>query len=241
MTIKVIGAGFGRTGTTSMQAALEQLGFGPCYHMREVFTHRGHAARWTRAASGGAIDWDALLAGYHSTVDWPGCTFYRELIERYPDAKIVLNVRDPERWYTSTLTTIYPTRNAFPMNRLGRLVPHMRHIAAMLDTLIWQGTFHGRFTDRQYAIEVFNRHNQEVQRVVPAAKLLVYDVKQGWEPLCHFLQVPVPPDTPFPRLNDTAQFQRQLKLRARMMQAGIAGALLGGLVAVRLIRQRAAR
>lgn len=242
MTIKVIGAGFGRTGTSSMQAALEQLGFGKCYHMREIFmSHPQHAALWTSAARGGAPDWDALFAGYQSTVDWPGCTFYRALIERYPDAKVVLNVRDPERWYASALNTIYPSRNAFPMNLLRKVAPRAGHMATMLDALIWEGTFHGRFSDKQYAIEVFNRHNQEVQRVVPSEKLLVYDVKQGWEPLCRFLDVPVPTDTPFPRLNDTAQFQQMFKRRARLMQAGLAALVLGGLVGGRLIWQRSAR
>src|SRR5918997_4262033 len=105
--VKVIGAGFGRTGTASLKAALETLGFDPCYHMTEVFKHPGHAAFWRAAWRGEPADWDGLLGAYEATVDWPACTFYAELMERYPEAKVLLSVRDPERWYQSMRSTIY--------------------------------------------------------------------------------------------------------------------------------------
>src|SRR5690242_7699355 len=106
-SLKVIGAGFGRTGTLSLKVALEELGFGPCYHMIEVFQYPEHAKLWEAATQGKPIDWDQIFANYQATVDWPGCTFYADLMARYPDAKVLLSVRDPETWYESVMSTIY--------------------------------------------------------------------------------------------------------------------------------------
>ena len=120
--MKVIGAGFGRTGTASLQSALGELGFGPCYHMYEVFANPGHADFWRAAWRGGPADWDGVLGGYEAAVDWPACTFYEELMERNPDAKVLLSVRDPERWYESTRQTIYKIgkiSTGSPFSRLG--------------------------------------------------------------------------------------------------------------------------
>jgi hypothetical protein len=214
--MRIIGAGFGRTGTASMQAALETLGFAPCYHMREVFPRPDHALLWERAARGERVDFETLFDGWQATVDWPACTFYRELTEIFPTAKVLLNVRDPERWYESCLNTIYPaTAGRFADPRAAHPTPapeggeNAETAARMINRLIWQGTFDGRFEDRAHAIDVFNRHIDEVTRTIPAERLLVYDVKHGWAPLCAFLDVPVPSDTPFPHLNDTASFQQR--------------------------------
>lgn len=230
MTIKIIGAGFGRTGTSSLQVALEELGVGRCYHMREVFTHPEHAPTWSAAMQGHAVDWDRLLAGYQATVDWPGCTFYRQLMRRYPEANVLLTVRDPEQWYTSCRNTIYAIRANRMLRLLLRLNPRLRRVTEMGNRIIWDGTFHDRFLDKPYAIAVYTQHIAEVQRVVPAERLLVYEVTEGWEPLCRFLEVPVPADKPFPRLNDTAQFQRMIRQRTRIAQA----AASGGIAAVAL-------
>lgn len=194
--LKVIGAGFGRTGTLSLKNALEHLGFGPCYHMTELFSHPEADEQWAAIARGEPVDLNALFAGYQASVDWPACAVYRELMQLYPEAKVLLSVRDPEKWYESARNTIYHVADR------KLLSPHAR----MIDTLIWEGTFHGRFEDKDYAIAVFQRHNEEVKQLVPAAKLLVYDVKEGWEPLCAFLGVAVPVDTPFPHLNDREEF-----------------------------------
>lgn len=107
MTLEVIGAGFGRTGTMSLKVALEELGFEPCYHMSEVFTHPEHVELWRAAAQGEPVEWEQIFGGYRATVDWPACTFYGELMENYPDAKVILTVRDPQRWYESAYNTIY--------------------------------------------------------------------------------------------------------------------------------------
>src|SRR5436309_15782365 len=112
--MKVIGAGFGRTGTLSVKAALEELGFGPCYHMVEVFDKPRHVELWQAAAEGKPIDWDELFAGYNAAVDWPACTFYQQLMQAYPAAKVLLTVREPQSWYESTKNTIYPASRMSP-------------------------------------------------------------------------------------------------------------------------------
>jgi hypothetical protein len=235
MTLEVIGAGFGRTGTMSLKVALEELGFGPCYHMIEVFENPEHVKLWEAAAKGEPVDWEELFRDYRATVDWPGAAFYEELMERYPDAKVILTVRDPDRWYESVLNTIYGRRrtdSSSPMSSLMELlVPRMRHMkraAHMISNLTWEGVFGGKFEDRQYAIGVFNRLNEDVKERVPAERLLVYDVKEGWEPLCEFLGVEVPEGKPFPHLNDTEAFRAMVRQRERMGMVLTFAVLIGG-------------
>ena len=209
MALKVIGAGFGRTGTASLKGALEQLGYAKCYHMQEVFPNPKHIPVWQAAADGKPVDWDELFEGYQATVDWPAATFYKDLIAHYPDAKVLLNVRDPDAWYKSMTDTVFKmSQRRFPLSLVPLLVPRLRRFIRMATKLIWKNTFHDRFKDKAYALSVFNDHIAEVKRVVPADKLLIYEVKEGWEPLCAFLGVPVP-EGPFPRLNDSAAFNRQ--------------------------------
>ena len=225
--LKVIGAGFGRTGTLSIKMALEELGLGPCYHMREVFDHPGHASFWDAAARGEATNWRELFKDYQATVDWPGCNFYKELMKIYPDAKVLLTVRDPEKWYESAQSTIFQSvsRTPSPLNRLLlRLFrPNILRTMGMIKTLVWEETFNGNFADKQYAIEIFNQHIAEVKKYVPPEQLLVYNVKEGWEPLCTFLGVEVPKDKPFPHLNDRADFanRRQQRFRTILVQGSL--------------------
>jgi len=198
--MEIIGAGFGRTGTLSLKLALEILGFGPCYHMVEVFNtekNPTHLDLWEQAAFGQKVDWQALFQHYRATVDWPGAAFYDQLLAVYPEARVILSIRDPEKWYQSACDTIYHHSQ-----------PQDTQFSRMVNQLVWQGTFSGRFLDKPYALEVFERHIATVQQQVPADKLLVYRVSDGWEPLCRFLQVPQP-DQPFPRVNDTQSFQKQ--------------------------------
>ena len=206
--MEVIGAGFGRTGTMLLKVALEQLGFGPCYHMIEIFEHRDHVPLWEAAARGETVDWEEMFAGYRATVDWPGCSFYKELMEAYPNAKVLLSVRALDNWYESARNTIYTTLD-IPDPPPGRRV---------VDKLVWEQTFGGDFEDRQHAIEVFEQHNEEVKKQVPPARLLVYEVREGWEPLCEFLGVEVPKDMPFPRLNDTESFNQRIQQRRQQTQ-----------------------
>ncbi len=235
--IEVIGAGFGRTGTASLKVALEQLGFGPCYHMFEVMERPERAADWLRAAEGGAVDWERIFAGYRATVDWPAAAYWRELVERYPEARVILTVRDPDRWFDSASSTIFRALMP-PASPLARLVgqvamprdPAFRDFVMGNRLLIWEGIFGGRGADREHARAVFQQHAADVQAAVPAGRLLVYEVTEGWEPLCAFLGVPVP-DTPFPRLNDAATFRRRRRERMVRGLARPAGVLVGGLVA----------
>jgi len=165
--------------------------------MREVFEHPESIPKWQAAADGKPVDWDALFHGYNSTVDWPGCSFWHELAEHFPEAKVVLTVRDPERWYESVSNTIYAS------HLTGGSNPEHWN---MLNKLVFENTFHGRFEDRAYAIEMYERHNQEVQRNLPASRLLVHEVTEGWQPLCRFFQLPVPQE-PFPRTNSAEEWQ----------------------------------
>jgi hypothetical protein len=225
MPIQVIGAGLGRTGTLSLKNALEELGFSKCYHMIEVLARMDDARKWDAAARGEAVDWDALFDGYRATVDWPGCSFYRQLLQQYPDAKVILTVRDPERWYDSARQTIYFVRDAFPA-WAARVLPRMRIFRRMADSVIWEGMFQGRIEDRDFAIDAFNRHNEQVLRDVPADRLLVYEVRKGWEPLCAFLGMPVPEGKPFPHVNDAAEFRARIERGARAIRT-IGYAVLG--------------
>jgi hypothetical protein len=249
--VKVIGAGFGRTGTTSLKAALERLGFDPCYHMTEVFTHPEHADFWVAAWRGEPVDWDGVLGDYEATLDWPACTFYGELMARHPDARVLLSVRDPERWYESTRSTIYELTKLIEGSTISRVIFGLVSLlvfggftgrrSSLANDLIWEGTFDGRFEDKAYAIEVFQRHNEEVKRHVPPERLLVYEVKEGWGPLCEFLGVPEP-DEPFPRLNDTAQMQRGMKtMRALTVAVRVALALSVAAALVLLLRRARGR
>lgn len=245
--LKIIGAGFGRTGTLSLKAALEEIGFNPCYHMTEVFNKPEHFALWEAAADGKPMNWDKVFTGYQATVDWPACTFYKELMQTYPDAKVLLTVRNPNTWYESVKSTIYQTRriSQSPLASLFFFVlkslnPSIRGIASMTKKLIWDGTFHDKFEDKDYAISIYKQHIEEVKKYVPPEKLLVYEVKEGWEPLCAFLGVNVPKDKPFPHLNDRANFAGNriwLRYRGRIVNAALLSASLLALLII-LLRQR---
>ena len=193
--MKIIGAGFGRTGTMSLQAALERLGY-PCYHMKEVIKNADHLRRWHAFTTADArMDWRALFADYEATVDFPACLYYRELMEAFPQALVILSVRDPDPWYASWS---WLRESADQMRRFS-FIPRVRKMLEFGDSLIMDGTFGGH-TDRDSNVEVFERHNAEVQASVPAERLLVYEIQQGWGPLCEFLGCEVP-DEPFPHLN----------------------------------------
>jgi hypothetical protein len=214
--MQVIGAGFGRTGTLTLKAALEELGVGPCYHMVEVLW--GDTSRlplWQAAANGEEVDWKAVFEGFESTVDWPGCTFWEPLMEVFPDAKVLLTVRDPESWYESARNTIYASLIAGQKGELkeGDEEPPSPEAFQMISALIWQGTFHGKFEDRAYAIEMFDKHIAEVKSKVPPERLVVHEVKEGWKPLAQMLGVPEP-RTEFPRLNDKVAFREMVGLPA---------------------------
>jgi len=210
MTLKVIGAGFARTGTLSLKAALEELGFGPCYHMSDLINNLDtQLGFWNNAVRKKTVDWQSFFANHQAAVDFPASLFYQELMQVYPDAKVILTVRDPSKWYDSVRETIVPPRPFYadfldfvkapfsPYHMLGvKFRPMTR--------FMWHTPYNGKFDNKQHAMSVFTQHIETVKRTVPAERLLVFEVKQGWEPLCNFLNVPVPQDKPFPYLNERA-------------------------------------
>jgi hypothetical protein len=194
MTLSVIGAGMPRTGTSSLKMALDMLGFGPCYHMTEVITHPERADDWSAAADGKPVDWDKVFQGYSSTVDAPGNGFYLALAAKYPQAKVILSVRDPESWFTSTQESILQPPIMQMHTKLGTL--------DMCNKIGWGDR--PELRDKNYMLSRFQKHNEEVKKTIPAARLLVFEAKQGWEPLCKFLGVAVP-SQPYPKVNSRSE------------------------------------
>jgi hypothetical protein len=227
MSLKVIGAGFGRTGTASLKVALEALGFGPCYHMQEVIQSSKRIEQWHQVGHGQPVDWDTIFEGYQATVDYPAASYYQELLQCYPDAKVILTVRDPDRWYDSTLNTIYNIQKVLPYWLMP--LPTVRQYLEMGNAIIWHGIFHGRLTERQYAIDTFNRHIAAVKQHVPADRLLIYEVREGWEPLARFLDVPVPAGKPFTHINDRVMFENGLRI-LRFIDWGVPMLLSGSVL-----------
>jgi hypothetical protein len=202
MGLAVIGAGLPRTGTWSLKMALEQLGFGPCYHMSEALQRPEHYPLWEAAAAGGAVDWYALFEDWGSTTDAPACHHYQALANLYPDAKLILSVRDPDKWFASTQNTILSE---------GAAASHRaRGAVDMLKAVGWGSD--PRLHDKAWMLERYHRHNAEVRANVPAGRLLEFDAAQGWAPLCAFLGRPVP-ETSFPRVNSTDDFNAMIAAR----------------------------
>jgi len=210
MTLSVIGAGFGRTGTLSLKHALEAIGLGPCYHMVEVFKNPDAPNWWYEAALDPAhADWERIFKGYNSTVDWPNATFYKELAAAYPAAKVILTERDPDDWFESTQATIFAEREGMDPN-----APFPRMIGKVIFEL-----FDGRMHDKDHLISVYKARNAEVRTVIPADRLLVYHVADGWAPLCDFLGVPVP-EGETPNVNSREEFGSHIAAEVAKAVAG---------------------
>lgn len=250
MPLDVIGAGFGRTGTESLQKALEILGYGPCYHMSEVLKYPGDQQSWIQVAA--ACDaqqtpnfqviFNRPDFQYKSAVDFPASTFYRELLQANPKAKVVLTVRDsPTSWYKSahdTIWHVFDFRQQFPYSWMVALNPWMRESMKFLRVTIWDRIFRGQFANETAAQQVYVDWIEQVRRTVPAGQLLVFNVKEGWEPLCDFLNVPVPAQ-PFPRSNDKGKFliDWHRRFRQRIYQT-IASLTAGSLLAYFIIGRK---
>jgi hypothetical protein len=221
IAVDVIGAGFGRTGTLSLQTALKRLGFDPCHHMTELILNLKQMPLWKDALATDPVDVRRVYEGYRATVDWPGCFYWRELLEAWPKAKVILTTRDPHRWYASARDTIFklqqrplPSEVADPdaveLHRFmfEELIPRVMDIGG------------GRRLDEvgeDEAVDAFNKHVAEVRDSVPADQLLVYQVSEGWGALCDFLGVPTP-DEDFPHVNESANFE-ELSMRLSMERA----------------------
>lgn len=209
MSLKIIGAGFGRTGTSSLKSVLEKLGFGPCHHMYEIITHPEQAVHWNTLANGGTVDWEKVFEGYNASLDWPSCKYYKELALRYPDAKVILTIRDAKSWYKSVCETIMPAMKG------PTILPNGKRVGPpgdFVEKLVGEQTFGKDFSEANMTA-IYQRHNEEVQRAIPKERLLVFKATDGWAPLCAFLGVPIP-DEPYPRLNTTEDMLARRKALA---------------------------
>ncbi len=217
MPLSVIGAGFGRTGTMSTQAALIELGF-PCYHMKTVMQDGfggKHLRFWKQVAespAGQQQDWETVFTDYRAAVDFPASCVWQELMLAYPDAKVLLTVHPggAGAWFDSAWETIYFMQRYWQF-RLLKVLPPVQRFSTMVEKLVWQRTLEDSMPDKTRVMAVYESHLQSVQNAVPADKLLVFNVKDGWAPLCEFLDVPVP-DTPFPNINERQDFKRMINI-----------------------------
>ena len=216
MALEVIGAGIGRTGTESLKLALELLGFGKCYHMVELIRNPSGITEWEKLEAGDRADFDKLFNGYASCVDFPGAPFFKQLMAAYPDAKVILTLRDPDKWYASASRTIFrtpPPAMLGVVRFLGLFSKRLQlfpRVIGLVKRVGIEGIFQNQTRDPENTKRVFNEWNEEVKRTVPYDKLLVFRVADGWEPLCSFLGVTVP-ETPFPHSNQGAAFRRRNK------------------------------
>ena len=194
MTLQVVGAGMGRTGTNSLKLALERLLGEPCYHMFECFQRPEHMPLWTRAARGDAPDWDELLSGYAAVVDFPPAAFWPELMQAYPEALILLSVRDTNDWWISASQTIFPSVLAMPPGPLREMIE-----------ALWSNRFTPAVDDEKMAKAAFEKFNEHVRAGVPPERLLEWRPGDGWDPICAALELPIPPE-PFPHVNTKKDF-----------------------------------
>lgn len=196
--------------------ALNQLGF-PCYHMVEVFdnpdnpTHLDFWRKVANAPAGTQHGWEEVFGNYTATVDNPGCCVWRELVEAYPDAKVLLTLhpKGPDAWYDSTMDTIYFTENLWQFKVIEIFTPFGRKFGDMARKLIWQRSHKGTMNDRSKAIAHYQQHIEDVKSALPAERLLIFSADQGWEPLCKFIGVPIP-DGEFPNVNDRAAVKKTI-------------------------------
>jgi len=217
MALKIIGTGLGRTGTYSLKLALEQLGFEKCYHMAELFQHPDGLVFFEKAEKGEVVDWDALFEGYDCAVDYPVARYYKQLMAKYPGAKVIHTVRDPESWYQSaSQTIIWASKPSFGrILKMMTKLPFAPELRRQMPVLKFDGKlidleFGKEYKNKEKVIEHFNQHNKEVTDSVPKERLLVFNLKDGWKPLCEFLGVPVP-DNPFPHSNSKDEFINRIK------------------------------
>lgn len=200
MTLRVVGAGLGRTGTHSLKVALERLLGAPCYHMLEVLAHPEHIAWWRQAIAGATPRWEDLLAGYAAAVDWPVAAFWDELSVAHPDAVVLLSVRDADSWWSSASHTIFDVQRREPPPD-----PPFRELSEMVTALLTQ-RFTPHWGDEHAAKAAYRRHNEQVRATVAPERLLEWRAGDGWAPICAALDLPVP-DEPFPHVNTTSEFR----------------------------------
>ena len=205
MTLRVVGAGLGRTGTHSLKLALEQLLGAPCYHMVELFERPDDVEQWRRATRDQPADWDSVFDGYAAVVDWPAASFYDLIMDAYPDALVMLSTRaDAEGWWKSASSTILPA--------IARVRQDPPPLEAMIFEVL-ESKFTPDFDDHDAAVAAYERHNQDVRARVRADRLVEWQPGDDWGPLCRALGV-AEPSEPFPHVNTTDDFRAMTGLDA---------------------------
>ena len=226
--LKVIGIGFPRTGTNTLRVALNMLGFGPCYHFWEYAAHPDHANMvkfWANVESLVAsnepnrIQWEAFFTkyDYESGCDQPLSVYWRELMAAYPNGKFILTVRDPYKWYQSYAKTCVKSWN---LERwiLSYICPHFITHTKCLNRFLKDNNIDVDNFKEKEAVKSFNAFIERVKdEIKDESRLLIYDVSDGWQPLCQFLDVEIPKDKEFPVTNNQANYAKLgRKFRNRM-------------------------
>ncbi len=214
--IKIIGAGMPCTGTMSLKAALEKLGYNRCYHLVDLMQNPSQVDSWLRISRGEKVDWDQLFDGYQAIVDIPGQRYYQALMQAYPTAKVILTTCDPSHWYESLKRNLYQTRTLSEVEKhwwwlhypLSPLRKNKVLLGGFIGRMLWDDYFEQRFEDKDFVIRVYEKHLESVKKSVPADQLLIFDVADSWQPLCDFLQAPCPGHAVFPHVDDHEHFQR---------------------------------
>lgn len=223
--IEVINAGWGRTGTSSFTKAMELLGY-PCYHIVEMLGKDDHIDFWQRKADGVEVDMDEIFSQkgkqYKACCDGPSCYYWKDTLKRYPNAKVVLTLRDAEKWYESASNTIFHDYSTYPSISLGNwldLKLFRRNFDRVMKKTLYYDQLDGDFS-KENVIRRYNEFVADVYTSCPPENLLVFEAKDGWEPLCKFLGKPVP-DVPYPNINDTTAFRSCLERKANRAVAAV--------------------
>lgn len=207
MSLKIIGASFGRTASLSLKKALEILGYTNCYHMSEVVTKPEHSELWLRAWNGEFI-WDDIFDGYQAAVDWPVAAFWPQLMEAYPEAKIILSTREPEAWYESAKNTIFKSMD----EGINSKNQEIRKRILMAKEIIVDGTFNGKLNDKKHCIKIYNENIARCKKEVDSDRLITFNPKDGWDSLCKQLACPIP-NVDYPFINTTKEFEARWRSR----------------------------
>jgi hypothetical protein len=215
--MKVLGVGFGRTGTLSLKAALEEIGAGPCFHMLDLIQGENKERDlpyWVKIANDEPVDWHEVFEPWEATVDWPAASKWRELIDVFPDVPVLLNVREFDGFYESCKNTILAVKLAAQRGEIqqdtNREMP-APELWGVIEKLIWQGDFQGRFEDKEWVRQMYYDRIEEIKNTVPE-RLTVWELGDGWGPICEMLGVEEP-DKPFPHLHDTNEFRSEFGLQ----------------------------
>ena len=217
MSIQIIGAGFPRTGTTTLKKSLEILGYSKTYHMKELLVNPWYLKYWTRLRDTGTTQWEELYSGYQATVDFPCYPWYKEHLEKYPEAKVILTIRDFDSWYESVMKTVYTAGPQTPGEKIKMLLKmlassRVRQVIKCIKffkSCFFGGQFQDHFCDKEFARTVWDEHIAEVKASVKPENLLIYDVRQGWDPLCEFLDLSIP-EQELPHLNKKENFRKMM-------------------------------